>query len=231
MVDFGIKERIKKQKAAGRSYRDIARDIINPNTGNPYHPTTISRWDKDIINNPINPGQVKEYMDEFDYEDAGISDMKWGENLTLDEEEVAPNNIIDRGEFMAGNYGEFDLPNVFTTRGHLVLKGRGTWKYIGGEFDGKEWDELVIIRTSNPYQLPEEAMPELEEKIAQRFTEVRQGNDKLGSYQIVLIALDISSESEGEDADGNYQIFDGGIEWNTEYNKTDSMLYGGGKSG
>jgi hypothetical protein len=74
-------------------------------------------------------------------------------------------------------------------------------------------------------------MPELEEKIAQRFTEVRQGNDKLGSYQIVLIALDISSESEGEDADGNYQIFDGGIEWNTEYNKTDSMLYGGGKSG
>lgn len=231
MADFGIKERIKKQRASGRSFREIADSITNPRTGNPYNESTIRRWLNDDIKDPINPGLAKEFMDEFDYEEAGISDMDWGENLTLDEDEVLPNNIIDRGEFLSDNYGDFNLPNVFTPRGHLVARGRGTWRYIGGEFDGKEWDELVVIRTSNPYQLPDEALPELQEKIAERFTEIRQGEDKVGSYQIVLVALDLSVESEGEDADGNYQIFEGGIEWNTEYNKTDPLLYGGGKSG
>lgn len=219
MVDFGIIERIKKQRAAGRSFTEIARDISNPETGESYHPTTISRWLNQEIKQPRNPTNIKEEMDDFDYEAAGITDMEWGENADIFTDEAAPNNEIDRNKFLTGDYGDFELPNIFTQRGHLVLRGRGTWRYIGGKFDGKTWDEQIIIRTSNKYQLPEEAQPELDEKIAERFTEMRRGDDSLGAYQILLINIDISPTSTGRDSDGITQDFVGGIEWNTDYNR------------
>lgn len=194
MANDSLKSSINRLRNEGQSWAEIARNTVNPTTGNPYDYRTIKSWVYDDIEPRFEPEYEEDY---WEWGDEDEDDIIGGGG------EITEWNLMYKSAGIMEAFDSFyegQLPEHYAENGHL--KVRVLTRYYSANPDIPSYDEPRTFTTTNNYNYPYQAAPEMQLILNKMWGKWDGNEGKTGSLKPQLTAIVLDDNLEGIDEDG-----------------------------